>query len=279
VAWREQDGWEPYKPPGRPAAPAAQAKGSPSLAPVNGAAPEDEDSLWRRWRGEADLAARAMLVERYMPYARALAAKLYGRRRHDEIALDEYVQFAMVGLMECVERYTPDRGAKFTTYAIRRIHGAILNGLERLTEKQQQIAFRRRVTAERLASFVPEDFSTDPTQRLLGELEEIGVGVALGLILEGTGLVLGPREGLPEDAYAHAQIELRQLHAQLWGMLDRLPDREREILEMHYRRSRRFDEIAGMMQLSKGRVSQLHRQAIMRLRSLLSGSDGCDVAY
>lgn len=270
-------GSHPFRPYGRPlAAPAIRAAEPPALAP-EGEAAADEAGLWRRWIDRADGQARDALVLRYVPYARAVAAKMYARRRNDEIEFDEYRQLAMVGLLESIDRYLPDRGARFTTFAMPRIRGAILNGLERLTERQQQLAFRRRVLAERTASLVPEAFSPDPTRRLLAELEAIGVGVALGFLLEGTGMVADPGRALPDGAYA--QVELRQVHEQLWAMVDRLEEREREIIELHYRRLTRFEEIAEMLHLSKGRVSQLHRQAVMRLRDLISKAERCDVAY
>jgi RNA polymerase sigma factor for flagellar operon FliA len=264
---------EPYELPANEAAPAPAGP----AAPIG---PEDERSdgeaaLWQRWCGEADGAARSSLAQRYMPYARALAAQLYARRPHDEFQFDEYQQFAMVGLMESIERYLPDRGAQFRTFATPRIRGAILNGLERLSERQQQGAFRRRVTADRVASLTPDSFCTEATQQLLEELQEIGVGVAMGLILDGMSLDL--QTGLPDDAYA--QIEMRQLHRQLWELVERLTDREREIVVMHYRQALSFEEIAGALRLSKGRISQLHRQAVMRLRGLFSKAERCDVAY
>jgi RNA polymerase sigma factor FliA len=269
-------GWPPYGPaapdplPASPPPPAAAA----TFVVVE---PADEPGLWRRWCSERDRAAHGLLVERYMPYAKALAAKLYARRTHDEIEFDDYQQFAMVGLTEAVGRYEPGRSAKFTTFALPRIQGAVLSGIERLTERQQQIAFRRRVAAQRTESLIPDALCVDPTDRLLGQLEQIGVGVALGFILEGTAMVIGPDHALPENVYA--RVELRQLHEQVWQMVERLTAREQEVVRLHYRDGRRFEEIAGVLGVTKGRVSQLHRQAVERLRGLVGKSERCDVAY
>jgi RNA polymerase sigma factor for flagellar operon FliA len=251
--------------------------GAGALADPRASGADDEASLWQRWCFGADDSARQLLVERYIPYARAIAAKLYARRAHDEFRFDEYQQFAMVGLIESVERYRPDRGAHFKTFAMHRVRGAILNGLERLSERQQQSAFRRRLATERAVSLTPENLSREPTQQLLEQLQDIGVGVALGLILEGTGVFFGVSDELPADAYA--QLEMRQLRQQLWEMVERLTGREREIIDMHYREARSFQEIAEALKLSKGRISQLHRQAVERLRALISKAGKCDVAY
>jgi RNA polymerase sigma factor for flagellar operon FliA len=259
---------------------AAPPPPEPARAEVPGAAdagPEGEAQLWRGYRSGEDASAYAALAERYVPYAKRLAARLYARHGRDEIGLDEYQQLAMVGLLEAIPRYVPGRGALFTTFAAARIQGAILNGLERLTERRQQLAVRRRLLAERTASLVPRPLPLEATEGMLRDLGDVGVHVALGFILEATGMDAARAEGLPNDAYA--QIELRQVQQQLWALVTRLPDREREVVEMHYRRGMRFEEIARTLRLSKGRVSQLHRQAVTRLRALASKAENCDIAY
>lgn len=237
---------------------------------------EDEEALWLQCRG-ADGAAREALVARYLPYAKAVAAKLYSRRPHDDVEFDDYHQLAIVGLMESIDRYSPDRGTRFTTFAMSRIRGAVLSGLERLTERRQQAAFRRRVLKERLETFSGAASQPDPMTGLLDQLEEIGVGMALGLIMEGTGMVVGTDHSLPGDAYA--QVELQSVRQRLWDRVKHLTEREREVVQRHYGDGERFEAVARSMEVTKGRVSQLHRQAVNRLRALMHSEDECDVTY
>ena len=96
-----------------------------------GAGVREERALWRRWRESADPAARALIIERYQPFAKAIASAVFGRRGRSEVEYEDYLQFALVGLLQAVDRYDPDRGAQFKTYAGPRIRGAILTGLER----------------------------------------------------------------------------------------------------------------------------------------------------
>ena len=275
MSWRGPDGWQPYEPPVNPGAGESFERELPEG--VEELPLEDEGSLWQRWKGAGDAEARGLLAHRYLLYARALAGRLYGRRRTDEIEFEEYHQFAVVGLMEAIERFVPGQGAEFRTFAFSRIQGAILNGLDRLTERQQQFAMRRRILSERTASLAPDDSSQEDSQRLLEDLGDVAVGLALGFILEG--LVAGPDpdERRPVDPYA--QVELREARQQLRKMISRIPEREREVLEMHYANARRFDEIAKVLQLSKSRVSQIHQEAIARLRALVTKAEKCDVAY
>src|SRR5262245_21524787 len=89
-----------------------------------------ELALWRRLRGSRDADARDGLLALHMPYARIVAATYYSRRYNDEVEFGDYLQYASIGLLEALERFDPERGAQFRTFAARRMHGAILNGLE-----------------------------------------------------------------------------------------------------------------------------------------------------
>jgi RNA polymerase sigma factor for flagellar operon FliA len=240
-------------------------------------APDTEElALWQR-AGEGDSPARSLLVARFLPYAKAIAASLYARRPMDDVEFEEYQQFGVVGLLEAIDRYRGDRGARFTTFAMPRIRGAILSGVEHVTERRQQAAFRRRVLAERVGSMVAKGGTEGEGEALLGELVGIGVGVALGLILEGTGMVVDPEAALPDGVYAN--LELRSVYRQAWSLIGELTPRERDVLERHYRGGMRFEEIARTLGLTRGRISQLHQQAIGRLRALMARSRGCDVTY
>src|SRR5215217_267187 len=99
----------------------------------------DESVLWQRWRESHDGEAREALLTLHMPYARTIAAVLYGKRVNDGVEFGDYHQLAAVGLLEAMDRFDPARGVQFRTFASRRMQGAVLSGLERLTEKQQQI--------------------------------------------------------------------------------------------------------------------------------------------
>lgn len=247
-----------------------------SAPPSEAAASGEEEELWRRSR-DGDAAARECLASRFLPYARALAAKLYARRPLNDVDFEDYQQFAVVGLLEAIDRYQADRGARFTTFAMQRIRGAILSGVERATERRQQSAFRRRILAERVSSVVQDRALPDEGEAMLCELGRVGVGIALGFILEGTGMLLRPEDGLPDAAYG--EVELRRIHAHVWRLAGGLGGRVGEVLELHYRGGLRFEEIARRLRLSKGRVSQLHRQGLVRVRELMAASQGCDVAF
>ncbi|HEY8360374.1 MAG TPA: sigma-70 family RNA polymerase sigma factor [Ramlibacter sp.] len=246
----------------------------------------EELALWHRLRQEGDADARADLLRLHLPYARVVAATYYRRRFHDEIEFGDYHQYASIGLLEAMERFDPGRGAQFRTFAARRMHGAILNGIERLTEKQQQIAARKRARAEQLeankalaAERVGIGAGTLPTggDPLLHYMAEVGVGLALAWMLEGTAMVEDAARGQPLPFYR--STEIRQLRERLLQVIEALPSPERTVIRCHYLQEIPFDQVAVMLQLSKGRVSQIHKQALLRLRSSLGDHDGLDLSF
>lgn len=267
-------------------------------APAGAAASGDEAEWWRRWRSQGDAAARAALIELYLPYARMLAAISFQSRYHDEVEFGDYLQLASIGLMEAVDRYDPAHGAQFRTYSSSRIRGAILSGLDRLTEKGQQIALRKRLAKERLQAAEEDAARTaapagaeavDPSasrspQELLAYLAEVGIGLAIGVMLEGSGMIGSEasqdvaHDASPEVLYFRKQ---ERLHWQtlLRDLVQRLPEQERCVIRCHYEQEIPFDEIACMLELSRSRISQLHRQGVARLRAGLSQAPPCDVAW
>lgn len=235
---------------------------------------DDDQAKWHQVR-DGDVAIREKMVEKHLALARTIAAKLYAKRYHDEIEFDDYLQYGMVGLMEAVDRYDPARGASFPTYASYRIEGAILNGIERLTEKQQQISLRKRVRQKRIESINAgaEADSTDTFQ----QLASIAVGLALGFLLEESGLYRGSSEPTTEDVYQSKELE--ELKEQVVRSVKALPAKEQRVIRYHYLFAFSFEQIAEDMQLTKGRVSQLHHQGLRRLRAILRASNQIDARF
>lgn len=260
-----------------------------------------QGELWQRWRMQRCLLAREQLTEHFLPYARVIAAMAYARRTQADIAYEEYFQLACMGLLEAVERFDPAYGAQFQTYAAKRMQGAILNGLERLTEKNQQIAVQTRLRKDRLESLKlrssggeheatsndrgvnnPESQPQSP-QALFSYLAEVGIGLALGILLEDTGM-FDPESGsesasliTPEVSY-FKKTELLQLQSALRNALDQLSPQEQTVMRCHYLQEMPFEDIATSLSLSRGRISQVHKLAITKLRGLLAGKTQFDVS-
>jgi RNA polymerase sigma factor for flagellar operon FliA len=231
-----------------------------------------ERGLWRAWRDRGDDGARARLLEMHLPYAGVMAALYYRRRRNDTIDFDDYLQLARTALVDAMSRYDPGQGVRFRTFASRRIHGEILDGIERMTEKQEQIAAYQRLMAQRRDEVraLAREASQEATaaDRALAFVAEAGLAFAMGWLLEGAGLI-APVEEENRTIHFYESVEIKQLRERIASVVKGLPAQERRVIYGHYYQHQPFEEIAQDMELSRGRVSQIHRSALARLRGSL----------
>jgi RNA polymerase sigma factor for flagellar operon FliA len=219
----------------------------------------DELALWEQYAGGGDLAVHNALFHRYAPWSRGIARDVYRRLPVAQAEWGDYVHNATVGLLEAMNRFDPRRGVDFRGFARRRVRGAVFNGL--------------RV-------FLNDRGGRDETERARDRLESLsGGGSAEGdvltqLIAQVAGLGLAflletaedlPSGGVGQDPAAYA--EKRQLDRLLERAVSALPERERLVVDLHYQQHVPFVEIAALLGVTKGRVSQLHRVAIERMRA------------
>jgi RNA polymerase sigma factor for flagellar operon FliA len=204
------------------------------------------------------------LFNRYVGFARGLAAWLFTKRPPPKPELADYQQLAYQGLLQAIDGYDPLRGAPFQSFARRRILGNISDGIARMSEINAMLRQRRRIEQERVRSVVQTEHEghTEP----LAALSELAVGLAIGLMLEGTRLV-GTDEDPDPAPSAYDSLEYRQLQARLAQAVQMLPAKEEAIIRQHYANGLSFSQIAQLLGLSNGRISQLHQSALERLRA------------
>ena len=224
--------------------------------------PRVEASLWRRFRFERELRCREQIFSRYRPLARSLAVRHLRVRPRNGVEQGDMEQFAYEGLLRAIDRFDPLRGIPFGAFARRRIIGSIADGASQMTEIDAQYSYRRRAENERVRSIGIDAATANPVRALA----ELAVGLAIGLMLEGTNLI-EPGNGADHRPNAYESLAWRELQAQIAREIVRLPERESVIVRQHYENGVSFTHIAQLLGLSKGRVSQLHASALAKLRA------------
>jgi len=233
-----------------------------------------EHLLWRRLREHGDQRARADLLDLHLPYAKVVAASYHAKRFNNEIEFSDYSQLASLGLIESIDRFDPGVGVLFKTFAAKRMHGSILNGIEQLTEKQQQIAAGQKLASQRRLAIntvckrteTPSGRSRDSEQELQFAAE-LGLAFALGWVLEGTGMfqAMETYETVP----FYRKVELEQRRQRIVDLVNSLPLQEKRVIHGYYFQEVAFVEIAKSMRLTTGRISQIHKQGLVRLADAL----------
>jgi RNA polymerase sigma factor for flagellar operon FliA len=226
------------------------------------------------------------IVQDYMPLVRhAVNRVVAGSSQNSILQYEDMVSCGVQGLLEAYKTYDDTRGAKFSTYALPRIRGAILDAL-RAAHPLPRSLQKASSDIERAISSLYTDLGRTPTkaeiaQRLGIPLEELlTVSQATSvrvLSLESLAdmTVNGATEKLNELADddagidPHSVAQSQFLRAELLDAIEDLPEREREIIRLYYIESRSLKSIGRAMAISESRASQLRHRAIRRLRSVL----------
>ncbi len=222
----------------------------------------EEAALWRRFQETQEAWLREGLFERYRRFARSLARRHARRTGLRPDMFEDLEQFGYRGLLEAIDRFDPANGASFLTFASARIAGSIVDGMGQLDERSAQLRFRRRLERERFGSLTdgPHEAKSATEQ-----LSDLVTELALGLILSAeerdapTGLSGRADNGFDSLAWRETRTVLTQ-------RVESLPEPERTVIRQHYLNDLLFSQIATMLGLTRGRISQIHRAALEKLR-------------
>jgi RNA polymerase sigma-B factor len=249
-------------------------------APTIGSAPRVISStrLFERWRRFEDRRARDELIERFLPLARKLAR----RYASSSEPYDDLVQVASLGLVKAVERFDPDRGFAFTSFAVPTIVGELKRYFRdsswalhvdrgaqerarKISEAQREITTRtgRPPRIDELALYLE-----------LSQ-EEVLDGLQVADAYDAVSLD-APFAGEDDDLSSRLDIlgrdddELDRVDQQatLFAAARHLPKREREILFLRFSEDLTQSEIAARLGVSQMQVSRLLRRSLERLREL-----------
>jgi RNA polymerase sigma factor FliA len=229
---------------------------------------DEEMQLWQSCKEQKSAVAREKLFLRYLPLGKRIAARFVRENHLTPVEFQELLQMANVGLLEAIDNFNPALGVPFKYYCPRRISGSILNGLAKFSEVNQQISLRRRLSRERLRSVADDAGKPKNLDDALDILGDIAASLALGMMLDSSAMYQQTEKDPSNNAYE--TLVWKQAIAQMQRELGELPQRERDILRYHYMESMAFDQIAGLLGLTKGRISQIHKAAIDLLRKRLS---------
>ncbi|MGH7583264.1 MAG: sigma-70 family RNA polymerase sigma factor [Gemmatimonadales bacterium] len=234
------------------------------------------DALWRRWRDQGDVEARRELLGRYLGLVHHAAREVAPRVR-DAVSLDELVSAGSLGLLQAMEGFDIDRGLAFSTFAMRRIRGAILDELrardplsraDRAHVRQLDSAVAtleqragRAPTHGEVAQHLGIDHATVHRWR-----ERTAHAGAVSLESEPNGRVLADQIGDNGDEAVHRALEITERRGVIQAALEGLPSRERLVVSRSYFEDRPLREIAAELGVTESRVCQLRAQALARLR-------------
>lgn len=245
------------------------------------------DTAWAAWHGSRDQAAREWLVVHYASLVKFVAGRLAAGLPRS-VDTGDLVSAGVFGLMGAIERFDPSNGAKFETYAIPRIRGAILDGLRALDWVPRSVRSRARNVQDAIATLEHELGRTPTDDEIAAELKievveleswlaDIAAGsvgpldhVALDDVQVRTPGAAGSSIGA--DSEPGRAIEEGELREAMRAEIRRLPEREQAVLVLYYDDGLTLAEIGDALGVTESRISQIHTKAVLQLRARLAAS-------
>ncbi|NLZ53685.1 MAG: FliA/WhiG family RNA polymerase sigma factor [Thermoanaerobacteraceae bacterium] len=232
-------------------------------------------NMWESYYNSKDESIRDKIIENYIPLIKHIVNRM-NLNLPPYLEYEDLISYGVFGLIQAIDRYDAKKGIKFETYAYSRIKGSIIDELRKIDwipqgvrkkAKILQNAFSeleqllgRSVNDEDICSYL--NISIKELHQLYSEVTAYCSVLSFDDLI---GFEAGQSSNQPD-----VQAEKQELKEILGNAINRLSPQEKLVITLYYYEGLNFKEIAKVLELSQGRISQLHTKAILRLRGHLS---------
>lgn len=220
---------------------------------------------------------KTVLLEQHTVLVKRIAYHLLARLPASVI-VDDLIQSGMIGLFEAANNFDNSKGASFETFAGIRIRGSMLDEIRRGDWTPRSVHKNSRMVSEAIKQ-LEATLGRDVTDIEVAEKLDISLNEYHHILSEvSTGKILGIDDlGVNEDAInfdeschgddPYQDIEHKAFKKGLSECISTLPEREALVLSLYYDEELNLREIGQVIDVSESRVSQIHSQAMHRLKS------------
>ena len=237
--------------------------------------------LWREYRRQRKPEIREQLITQHLGVVKLIAARI-ASRLPSHLRLDDLYSAGLLGFLGAVEDYDPDRGVEFGAYAVPRIRGAIFDELRRLDSVPRRVR-RKLKDAERVVDGLTARLERAPLDAEVAAALSVTEEAYRQLLRESVTFIsidvagsADPQHGTPLHTLEDVQtpspflsMAVKERRAILARLVDRLPDKERQVLALYYVDQLTMVEVGRVLGVTESRVSQIHSRAVQHLRAAL----------
>lgn len=239
--------------------------------------------LWDDFLRDRTPELKRKLVVQYLDLVRYVVSKynLHLQAKSQGLEFDDIVHFGILGLLTAVDRFAPAQNVKFETYAVPRIRGAILDEMRKLDWVPRSVRETSRRVG-RAAHEVAQENGREPLEEEIASKLELSLEEYHKLIGGGNAVPSRDREFMSESESAEPldaaasdgpspfdRISDQETRTILMESVERLSERDRTVIALYYYEGLKFTEIAKVLSISEGRVSQIHSEVLRTLRNRL----------
>jgi RNA polymerase sigma factor for flagellar operon FliA len=246
--------------------------------------PENElNLLWEKYLNDkSDKQTRDKLIIQYIYLVRYAVGRVKVTLP-STISIEDIAGYGVEGLINAIERFSPQRNTRFETYALIRVRGAILDRIR--TEDFLPRSIRKKIKDIKQATeTLKQELGRMPTTTEIANYLDMEPEKVTQILSEDVVVTsIYDKKGTSDDSMEvidtiedtgkltpHERMEEENVKSDLQKALQRLPERERTLMVLYYQENMTMKEIGEAMGMSESRVCQLHAQAIMKLKNILN---------
>ena len=240
------------------------------------------EGLWEEFKASGDDGIRERLILHYSPLVKYVAGRV-GAGLPRSVDQNDLASYGLFGLIDAIDKFEPERGFKFETYAINRIKGAILDELRALDWVPRSVRSRaRRIetaitdlehklqrapTEEEIAETV--EMEIDELHDALAEIGRSGIAALDEFVGGDSQTSMGEMLADPGGVSPEGAFQAEETRRGLVDAINRLPNRERLVVTLYYYEGMTLSEIGDVLGVTESRVCQIHAKTMMSLRNRL----------
>ncbi len=244
---------------------------------------EELTLLWQKYlKDKTNKSVRDTLIVQYIYLIRYVVGRVKVTLP-STISIEDIAGYGVEGLINAIERYSPQKNTRFETYALIRIRGAILDKIRSQDFLPRNV--RKKIKDIKLAQeHLKQELGRMPTTKEIAQYVDMDPDKVIQLLSDDTTITsIYDKKGNTDDSVEiidtiqdtnklnpQEQAEEENVKQELQKALRRLPERERIIMVLYYQENMTLKEIGETINMSESRVCQLHAQSIMKLKNILS---------
>lgn len=246
-----------------------------------------ERDLWDQYKKTNSQEIREYFIVKYAPLTRYVAGRI-SSALPTHIEFEDIVGYGVFGLLDAIDKYEPDKGVQFNTYAVTRIRGAIYDELRSIDWVPRSVRQKTRQVEEAISTLEGKLGRAATNEEIAASMgmsmtdyEDLLLKISNSSIMsltstkyqddmENEGVSVGDTIEAPSAYKPDVIVEREEVKKIVIQAINELPEREKKVLIMYYYEDMTLKEIGQVLNVTESRVSQIHTSANLKLKVKLS---------